>query len=96
MLYANVETYLNEEVRKPIKELITDKRIRREVMKVVDYLCDKYREMNGLALFYEKRVEDEKNAFKEWMEYASKNDIYRNYDYDSLASPFGYEEDEYE
>ena len=95
MLYENVETYLNEEVRKPIKELIADKKTRKEVMKVVDYLCDKYREMNGLALFYERRVEDEKNAFKEWMEFASKNDIYRNCDYDNLPSPFDYEE-EYE
>lgn len=89
MLYQNVETYLNEEVRKPIKALLKgDAETRKDVMQVVDYLCDKYREMNGLALFYENHLENEKGLFREWLEYATEKEIYHSCDYDSLADPF--------
>lgn len=44
MYYENVETYLNEEVRKPIKyylkDVLPDKQ--ENIMELVDYLCDRY------------------------------------------------------
>lgn len=96
MLYENVVIYLNEEVRKPIKSLLkhSDKKTQKEVMEIVDYLCDKYRETNGLAAFYEEQLDQEKEMFKKWLDYASKNGLYRQCDYDAMTSPFSWEEED--
>lgn len=53
--YPNAETYLNEEIRRPIKYYLkgVDEKTVKKVMSYVDYLCDKYREMNFGAKFYE-------------------------------------------
>ena len=55
MYYENVQTYLNEEFRKPIKCYLKDmpSDVKKNIMHVVDYLCDQYREVNGTALCFQ-------------------------------------------
>lgn len=81
--YNNVETYLNEEVRRPIKTLLKDSDKLNRVMEVVDYLCEKYRELNCFANFCESK--NKNMSFQEYMDYKQKN--MKDIDYDKLDSP---------
>ena len=49
MYYSDVQTHLNEEFRKPIKHYLkgVSQKKQKQVMEVVDYLCDKYRFSEG-------------------------------------------------
>lgn len=88
MIYKNAETYLNEQIRKPIKnELkgVDDKKVAK-VMEIVDFLCDKYREMNATALFYDKKIDYSPELFKEYQKFMKENGYYKSVDYDSLEN----------
>lgn len=91
MVYKDVETYLNEEFRKPMKHLLegVDEEKVNEIMNVVDFMCNRYREMNSCAKFYESKLDKTPN-FKEFLEYQNKHNKY--VDYDKLPSPFEGEE----
>ena len=88
MIYANVETYLNEEVRRPIKYLLKDSDKLDDVMEVVDYLCEKYRELNCFANFCESK--NKNMNFREYMNYKFEN--MKLVDYDALDRVFSDEE----
>ena len=94
MYYKNAETYLNEEFRKPIKCYLrgVDKKTVRKVMNVVDYLCDKYREVNGIGLWYESEVEFKPSDFRNYKRFMREHGYLRPVDYDKLESPFTKEE----
>ena len=93
MLYENIQTYLNEEVRRPIKYYLrnVDEKTLKKVMSYVDYLCDKYREMNGIAKFYENKLE-KIESFHEMMKFQEKEGYWNPIDYDKLKSPYTDEE----
>lgn len=54
MNYPNVEFYLNEEYRKPIKRLLQGHRVESRVMEYVDDLCNENRELRALIEFLEE------------------------------------------
>ena len=90
MNYESVEEYLNEEFRKPIKHYLkgVSQKKQKQVMEVVDYLCDKYREANGTALFYEDQYPQQmpykQRMFQEWREFMHKNGYLEPVNYDEL------------
>lgn len=94
MYYKNAETYLNEEVRRPIKHYLegVDEKIVKNVMNVVDYLCDKYREANGTATFYELGTVLNHETYKEWQEFMLEKGYLLPMNYDELESPYTDEE----
>lgn len=94
MYYKNVETYLNEEVRRPIKYYLrgVDKKTAGKIMDVVDYLCDKYREANGTGLWYEKKAKFEPGDLRNYIRFMTKHGYLKPVDYDKLESPFTEEE----
>lgn len=101
MYYKNAETYLNEEFRKPIKCYLrgVDKKTVKKVMGVVDYLCDKYREVNGTALWYEEMADcntsdsrSYKSFLRSYMNFMRKRGYLNPVDYDKLESPYTEEE----
>ena len=90
MYYENVQTYLNEEFRKPIKYYLKDmpSDVKKNIMHVVDYLCDQYREVNGTALFFEKKSTHTVEEFKEWRNFMVGKGHSLPCDYDSLDDVF--------
>lgn len=94
MHYENVETYLNEEVRKPIKYYLKDVSPdkQEDIMELVDYLCDKYRETNATCLFYESKLPHDDKRFKEWQQFMEEKGYIRPIDYDELEDVFTEEE----
>lgn len=84
MMYPNAETYLNEEIRRPIQYLLkdVDKKVVKEVMSYVNFLCDKYRESNLCAKFYEDSglIDVSKFKSKDYLDYLDKNLKHVNYD----------------
>lgn len=80
MVYKNEIDYLNGEIRGPIRKLLKGYWVENEVMKIVDRLCDKYREAEGRCKYYEKDLPKpiDVRAFINFME---DND-YRPVDYD--------------
>lgn len=94
MYYDNVEIYLNEEVRRPIKHYLegADEKTAKKVMNVVDYLCDKYREANGTAVFYGYGTVFKHSTYKEWQEFMLEKGYLNPIDYDELESPYTDEE----
>ena len=93
MLYENIQTYLNEEVRRPIKHYLrnVDEKTVKKVMSYVDYLCDKYREMNEIAKFCENKLE-KIESFHEYMKFEDEQGFHNHIDYDKLESPYTDEE----
>ena len=94
MVYKNAETYLNEEFRKPILEELkgVDEEKVAKTMEIVDYLCDKYREVNGSAMFFNKKVENTPELFKEYTKFMCDNGYFRPIDYNSLEDEEFYDE----
>ena len=94
MVYKNVETYLNEEVRKPIKYYLKDVSPDKQenIMELVDYLCDRYRETNGTCLFYESKLPHDDERFKEWQQFMNEKGYLAPIDYDELEDVFTEEE----
>lgn len=95
MVYKNVETYLNEEVRKPIKYYLKDVSPdkQEDIMATVDYLCNRYRETNGTCLFYESKLPPHGNElFKEWQQFMNEKGYLAPIDYDELEGVFTEEE----
>lgn len=95
MFYQDCETYLNEDYRKPIKYLLrnVDKKTLNKVMELVDGLCDKYRLANGMASFYERKV-DVNACYKEWLQYIDDHGLMNGEDYEAIESPFTPEEEQ--
>lgn len=97
MVYSSAEEYLNEQIRRPIKRYLkgVDEKTVKHVMKYVDFLCDKYREMNLCAKYYEDEglVDVKQLSAKKIAEYLGKN--LKQVDYDSLENCLSDEELEY-
>lgn len=79
-MYPNSAVWLNEEIRKPIKKLLKGHRTEKRVMEYVDYLCEKYREMECYLKYCEEQ--DFKFKPREFTEYMLEN--YEPVDYDLL------------
>ena len=79
-MYPNSAVWLNEEIRKPIKKLLKGHRTEKRVMEYVDYLCEKYREMECYLKFCEEQ--DFKFKPREFMDYMEEN--YEPVDYEFL------------
>ncbi len=96
MYYSNIETYLNEEVRKPIKHYLEDvpQSKQENIMRIVDYLCDRLRQSNGTCLFYEEKFLEGDNQiiFKEWQQYMEEKGYTKPIDYDQLTDIYTNEE----
>jgi hypothetical protein len=102
MYYSDAQTYLNEEFRKPIKYYLkgVSQKKQKQVMEVVDYLCDKYREINGTANFYEAKLKastdhnasDSLDDFFEWRLFMDKNGYLEPIDYDAVNPIYSDEE----
>ena len=102
MYYSDVQTYLNEEFRKPIKHYLkgVSQKKQEQVMEVVDYLCDQYREMNGTAKFYEAKLKantehnasDSLDDFMGWRLFMNKKGYLKPIDYDTLEPIYSDEE----
>lgn len=94
MTYESVEEYLNEEFRKPIKHYLkgVSQKKQKQVMEVVDYLCDKYREAGGTAMFYEEKLKastdhsasESLDNFMEWRIFMDKKGYLKPLNYDEL------------
>lgn len=96
--YPNVETYLNEEVRRPIKHYLNgvDEYKSKKVMEFVDYLCDKYRELNAAGKLYEDFDMIDKSKYPTVPEIACYiAEKAKPIDYDNLDCPYTDEELEY-
>lgn len=85
MWYPSIEKYLNEEFRIPIKEAMEEGNFK-EAMEFVDYLCDKYREMNFSIKYYEDKnmIDESKFKIRDFMAYIAKKAP--PVDYDKLDS----------
>ena len=83
MIYKNEIDYLNEEIRKPIRKLLKGYMVENEVMEIVDYLCDKYREVEGCCKYYEKELSKPINT-REFIDFIENNNYGRPIDYDNF------------
>lgn len=87
MTYETVEEYLNEEFRKPIKYYLKDtpKETQKNVMQVVDYLCDKYRQSSGTSKYFEELIgEIDFEVFDAWQDYMEEKGYLKSCNYDEL------------
>jgi enolase len=95
MYYSDVQTYLNEEFRKPIKYYLKDtpKKTQEKVMQVVDCLCDKYRQVGGTSKYFEELMgEIDFETFDAWTDYMEEKGYLKPIDYDALRPIYSDEE----
>ena len=86
--YKDAQTWLNEEIRKPMK-LILKYGSERDAMELLDFLCDMYIELQERADMYEEKLGGGHCGVNE----DAHRGIPAHHDYDALPSPYTPEEE---